>query len=415
MATSSKAPSITATNDAPVASSTSATPSNPLTNTAGNNFLLFNGYWLDLQSFVSSTLTLPITQGNFTDKYGTFTDMNDVENCITNLKAINALSTVMGDPNQLQAKIAQNPSYVSGTTAPVEIYAQCIWLAGQINVTASTYTETYANFQAMFTGNPTTDAATVRAILTGPGGMQSNAQTMLGYVQTLQANLSDFQTKFATATAAVNAYFNEEATVLTDAQAAITTDQNNITTLQAQAADAYKEWKDYTIAATTTSIGLMILSGGLLLPVAAGLGIGLGVEAAKELALYNTYMGEIADDNADLLKKKQLVIDLSPFNSSVANVNTLCTLFAQDLAYIEGVWMNQNTAFTAIANLDDDKIGTYANVIKIMDLLAAQKSWQTIAQNTQIFTTNCLVNYLSTVQFPAPVPPGAATPTPSTN
>lgn len=392
------------TTTAQTPSANSLAPSNALTNTNGNNFLLFNGYWLDLQSFVTTSLNLPLTQGDFTTKYGTFSDMNQVTNCITQLNNIAQLSSTMGNPNTLQAKINQNPNYISGNTMPAELYAQCIWLASQINNVASTFQLTYSSLSEIFTGNPTADAASVQQLLCGQGGLQSQAAALLSSVQTIQANLSSFQAKFAVAAAGVNTYFNQSVTILTDAQNAITADKNQITTLQAQANQAYTEWRDYTISATTTSIGIMVLSAGFFWPVAVGLGVGLGVEAAKEMHLYNEYTADIASDNADKLKKKQLYIDLSGFNTSVAQVNTLCQDFANALSQIEGVWLDQNTKLTKVADMSADQIGTYAKVVEIFDLLNAQKAWQTVANNTSIFTANCLVSYLNSVQFPAPIP-----------
>lgn len=382
----------------------SAAPSNPLQNENGNSFILFNHNWLRLQSFVAGTLQLPITKGDFTQKYGAFSDKNQVESCITNLEAINNLANTMGDPSTLQQKIIKNPNYVSGPTPPAEIYAHCIWLAGQINNVASTYHYTYRNLSDIYTRSPQKNAAAMREIISGDGGMLAQAKQMKQYTNDLQNKLSTFQSKFATAEQGVQTYFDNDLNVLNAAIADIKTDENDIATLKAKAKEAHEEWEKYTIAATTTSVGVMVLSAGLLWPVAAGLGGGLGAAAADEMSLYNKYMGEIANDQADLKKKNQLVLDLTSFNTSVANVSTLTQKFATDLATIEGVWLDQNQQLTNIINLDDAILGNLSELVEKRDIAQACNDWKTIATNTENFITKCLVTYLTSTQFPNPIP-----------
>lgn len=397
----------TSTLDATVSNptTTSVSPSNDLANQNGTSFLLFNSDWLKLQSFIAQSLQLPINSGEFTTLYGTFADQTEVTGCITAMKAINSLASTMGDPSKLQQSIASNPSYVSGPTPPAEIYAHCIWLAGQLSSTASSFQMTYQSLSQVFTGNQQADAATLRELLTGQGGLASQAQTMLGYTQVLQKKLSDFALLFTPAENTILTYCGDESKILNDAKSAVTTDQSQITSLQQAADAAHKLWEDYTISATTTSIGVMVLTGGLLWPVAVGLGAGLGAAAAHEMSVYNDLMSQIATQNADLQKKNRLVIDLNGFNGSLGNVQACLTSFANDLATIEGVWLSQNQQLTNVAQLDDATLGNYSLVVQKMDLLNAQSKWQTIANNTSKFTTNCLVNYLTTTQFPTPINP----------
>jgi hypothetical protein len=396
-----KEQNVTLTGNAPV--STSAVPSNDLANENGNSFLLFNSDWLKLQSYIAQSLKLPINTDQFQSLYGEFADEAEVEGCVAAMKAVAALSSQMGDPSILQKSIASNPSYVSGPTPPNEIYAHCIWLAGQISNTASSFQLTYSSLSQIFTGNQKADAATLRELLTGAGGLASQAQTMLGYTKDLQKKLSDFEASYTPVQNTILTYCGNESKILNDAQSAISTDQSQIDSLQKAADNAHKLWEDYTISATTTSVGVMILSCGLLWPVAVGLGAGLGAAAAHEMSVYNDLMGQIATENTDLQKKNRLVIDLNGFNGSLGNVQACLKNFANDLATIEGVWLTQNQQLTNIANLDDATLGQYSLVVQKIDLLNAQSQWQTIANNTSKFTTNCLVNYLTTVQFPTPI------------
>lgn len=394
----------TQTTQTPVATSPTAAPSNTLANSNGNAFLLFNSDWLKVQSIVASCLALPLDQGDFTTKYGTFADQDQVTGCLSAMQAIQSLGTTMGDPTQLLAEIAQNPNYVSGPTPPPEIYAHCIWLAGQISNAASSFTLTYSSLGQIFTGVPATDAAALRTILTGPGGLQSTAQQMLTYTQTLQNKLSAFQTAYSPDEATILTYCGQDSQILQDAQSIATLDASNIASLQSSAASAYKAWEDYTIEAVTISVGLAVLSGGLLLPVAAAVGGTLGYEAAKEMAEYNADMALIATDNADEIQKNRLVTDLTGLNNLLPSAQTALQNFATELTTIEGVWLDQNQQLTNIADLDDATLGNLPLITQKLDLLKAQTQWQTISSNTSEFTTNCLVTYLTTTQFPSPVP-----------
>lgn len=383
---------------------TTAAPGNSLANTNGNNFLLFNSDWLKLQSFITSCMQMPITQGDFATKYGTFSDETLIENCVSAMKQVQALGTVMGDPSSLQKKISSDPNYVSGKTAPAEIYAHCIWLAGQLNETASTFNMTWSSLSEMYTGSASQNASTLKEILTGEGGLQSSAQTMLTYTQALQKKLADFQTNFDTAEKVILTYCDKDSKVLADAQKDVTVDTSSISSLQNQASEAHSEWEKYTIAATTASIGIAVISMGILWPVAAGVGGGLGAAAANEMALYNKLTGEIRSDQVDLQKKTRLVTDLTSFNLSMAKVSGLLTSFASALETIEGVWLDQNQKLTHIAGLDDNTLGDLPTVMQKLDVLNAQKAWGVIATNTSKFTTNSLVNYLSNIKYPAPIP-----------
>lgn len=386
------------------ASAPTAVPSNTLANANGTAFLLFNSDWLKVQSIIASCLALPIDQGDFTTKYGTFADQAQVTGCLNAMQAVQSLGTTMGNATQLLAEIAANPNYVSGPTPPPEIYAHCIWLAGQINNAASSFHLTYSSLSEIFTGDPATDAAALRTVLTGPGGLQSLAAQVLGYTQALQTKLGTFQTAFTPDVTTILSYCTANSQILQDAQAIATLDAANITSLQASAASAYKEWEDYTISALTVSIGLMVLSGGLLWPAAAAAGGALGYEAAKEMAEYNADMALISVDTADEVQKNQLVTDLTGLSNLLPGTQSALQNFATQLTIIEGVWLDQNQQLTNIAALDDATLGNLPLITQKLDLLKAQAQWQTISNNTSGFTTNCLVTYLTTTQFPNPIP-----------
>ena len=103
--------------------STSVAPKSTLTASGSDKrFTLFTDNWLDVQSYISSALTLPIALGDFTTKYGDFPtgDQQLITGCIDAMKNVNGLSASFGDPTLIKAKIANDPNYLGGTTAPDE-------------------------------------------------------------------------------------------------------------------------------------------------------------------------------------------------------------------------------------------------------------------------------------------------------
>jgi hypothetical protein len=148
----------------------------------------------------------------------------------------------------------------------------------------------------------------------------------------------------------------------------------------------------------------MVLSGGLLWPIAAAAAGALGYEATREMGIYNADMAQIATDTTDENQKNQLVLDLTGLNNLLPSAQAAMASFATDLATIEGVWLDQNQQLTVIADLDDDTLGNLPIITAKLDLLHAQSEWQTIANNTSAFVTNSLVTYSTTTQFPNPIP-----------
>ncbi|MBO3698074.1 hypothetical protein J4E76_06415 [Fabibacter sp. E12] len=395
----------TSTIQATTGSSTSASPSNNLASKNGQAFILFDHDWLKLQSFITSCLQMPITTGDFASKYGTFSDQTLIDNCVTAMQSIQAMGTQMGDPSELRKKVEQDPNYLSGPTPPTELFGHCAWMAAQLSIAASNFHDTWSDLKPMYMGNtPAQNKTLLDSLLTGSGGLKSTAKTSLAQIQALQGKLSSFQSTFSVAKKAITKYCDQESQVIAAAKSAENVDTSAIATLTQQATEAHKKWEDYTIAASTASIGIAVISMGILWPVAAAVGGGLGAAAAAEMKTYNNLMGQIGSDNTDLSEKTRLVTDLTAFNLSLVNVDSYLSKFADKLATIEGVWLDQNTQLTAIADLSADKIGTYSGVVQATDLHNAMEEWKSIANNTNLFVTDSLVDYSDAIVYPTPVP-----------
>ena len=261
----------------------------------GNIFCLFTGDWLSLQAFVVSALALPLSTGDFTGKYGDFADMGEVEAVLSAMQQVAQLASRFGDPMTLIREISTNPAYTQGTTPPEDIYGHIVWFANRLYQTAMSFQGTLGSFMELLNpanGTPEERAANLKMVLTGDGGLQSSAVDMQAQTNVLLKKLTQFDLDLEPANKTLQSYMSNSSKFYQDAVAARDDDERQVATLQSEANDAYEKWKDLTIAATTTSVGLMVLTAGLSLPFSIGLGVGLGVEAQKALDDYNRYMKE---------------------------------------------------------------------------------------------------------------------------
>jgi hypothetical protein len=372
-------------------------------------FALFTDDWLTLQTFIVQALQLPITTGDFEAKYGTFKDEQQVKDCIAAMQAVKALSARFGDPLALLKQLASNPAILQTDTAPTEIYTHIVWFATKLYQTATTYNQTLAAFKELLDpkscGSPTECAAVLKEVLTGDGGLQSNALTMVALANDLVKALAQFAVDLKPSTTTMSDYTASSSTFYKDVEAAITADDNDVKTYQDQADTAYKLWKDLTISAITTSVGTLVLSGGMAWPLSAALAGGLGDAAKKARDAYNDACDQRNKASADEQKKIDLKADLSGFNDHMAPVNDAAVNFQGSLEKVAGVWTTiaGNIDFIA-TNFTPEKLGSLSWVMQALKCEQATQDWQAIAVAAQSYTANSLVTY-QIHPFGTPMPP----------
>lgn len=376
---------------------TSAPPMEKTTPTPSERFVLFGNSWLDLQNYITSTLALPINQGDFEGKYGTFAKKTLVTGCLDAMKNVQGLSSDFGNPSEIKKKIAEDGNYLFGSEAPHEIYGHIIWLAIQIQNAADTFSFTMMSLQQFLAfGSPQEKASNLKMILTGPGGLASTAADMVKKCSVLSQKLANFDANFTNSNDQLHEYVGGSSEILKSANDLVGQYKQDLASLREAADNAIAAWRNYTIAAVSVGIGLTVLTGGLLAPVALGVSIGLGVAAQKQKDLYNDLMGDIADKGVELKQKTRLVTDLTGLNAQLGDVVPAMTKFKTMLGEIQGVWTDIGGNLAYIANnYTDEQLGNYTWVAQTMKILDAQRKWQSIAQTSQQFTQNSLVDYQS--------------------
>jgi hypothetical protein len=391
-----------------IMATTTAVPSNSLTlknpapppgvsNTPANRFILFGNGWLDLQTFISQALQLPINIGDFTTKYGTFNDQKQVQSVLDAMIKVQNLSSTFGDPTTIRDKIIHNGSYLSSATPPSELYGHIVWLANQIENTASSFSYTFGSLSSIIgpsAGTPEQRAQNLKDILVGRGGLVSMAADMQQKTATLSSALALFDSKMAEANTQMLTYTGNQSQIIKDANTAIGTLTADRDELQKKADEAYAEWRAFTIAAVVASVSILVLSCGLLWPVAAAVGGGLGIKAGLERGIYNGLMDQVAQKGVEIGKKTLLLTDLNGLNTAITPIQGTMTQFMTDLQTIEGVWVDIGANLQFICtNYGVEQLSDLPWVTQALKIGDAQNKWQLISNTASQFTQNSLVTY----------------------
>jgi hypothetical protein len=105
-----------------------------------SRFVLFSEEWLNLQMYIQSVFELPITQGDFDEKYGDFDsgDRSLIEGAVDAMRDVRALSDVFGTPEIVVEQLANDPDYLTDGKSKC-IYAHIVWLATKMQYVANKF------------------------------------------------------------------------------------------------------------------------------------------------------------------------------------------------------------------------------------------------------------------------------------
>ena len=400
---------VTATNDVPSIAPAPGmlTPSDPESGQK-SQFALFSDSWIELQGYVGAAVDLPITKGDFESKYGAVNGSQTVLDCISAMKGVQAASTEFGDPKSLRAALIKNPGLLATKEAPTEIYTHTVWLGQRVHETSATIVSGYQSVLDGLTGLPPTEqVANLKAYLfdqtMGPVPL---SEKMSKEVAMLIKKIGKFEQKMNEYNEKLSAFTGSSSRMIADVNSTIGSLTQKIVDLERSRDEAYKAWRDFTIAAVTTSVGCMLI-GGILAPFTGGLsllaggvaaiatGVGLGVKAAQCRAEYNEYCRLVEQQGVELQKKQRLRSDLGDFNLQMQRVGPAMAKFLKNLQTIEGVWVQMNSDMIAIGqNINPGNVGTLPFLVKAKSNLAVD-SWKSIDASARQFTVESLVDYTS--------------------
>lgn len=369
-------------------------------------FALFSDSWIELQAFVGTAVEMPITKGEFEEKYGATEGSSTVMNCIDAMKKVQGASTEFGNPQTLRQALINDPGILAAPTAPSELYTHTVWLGQRVNDTSMKLASGYQSVLEELPGLPAREqVASLKAYLfdqtMGPIPM---ANMMTGDVGELIRKLGKFEQKMNQYNAQMREYTSNSSKMIADVNRQVGYLVQHIEELEQLRDDAYKAWRDFTIAAITTSVGCALI-GGLLAPFTFGVsalvggaaaiatGVGLGVKAAENRIKYNEYCDLVSKERVELMKKQRLRSDLGDFNTQMERVGPAMSKFLANLQTVEGVWVQMNTDMIVLGNsITESNVGDMAFLVKSKANLAID-SWKEIGKSARQFTGQSLIDY----------------------
>lgn len=385
-----------------------------------SQFALFSDSWLQLQGYVGATLELPITSGNFEDKYGSFGASKTITDCIAAMRNLQETSTEFGDPKSLRADLIKNPNLLATKDPPQEIYTHTVWMGQRVHATAATIVSGYQSVLESQPGLPSKEqVANLKAYLfdqtMGPIPL---SQKMSDEVGDLIKKLGKFEQKMNEYNAKMQAFTRTGSDMMAQVDQEIGALGQKIKELQKLRDDAYKAWRDFTIAAVACSVGCVLL-GFLLAPLTGGVsllvggalaiasGVGLGAKAAQNRGKYNEYCKLIETESADLKKKQRLRSDLGDFNTQMQRVGPAMAGFLKNLQTVQGVWVQMNTDMVGISqSITESNVGSLPFLVKAKADMAID-AWKAVDESAKHFTVESLVDYTS-IAFGDEMPKKAA-------
>jgi DNA repair exonuclease SbcCD ATPase subunit len=362
-----------------------------------SKFVLFTQDWIQLQNFVAVALELPVTQGDFKEKYGEFTKTELITNAVDALKDLHDSAKVFGNP----AKLWEEWAAKDLTTAemPESLYGKIVWVAGQVMTKAESFRDTYENLEAVLDESFSEEKRqrNPKALLTGKGGLTDEAREMSAQCKELRGELAEFATRVGKSQEKIGKYFDEKTEICQAAEDAVADISQRIKELENERDSLQRQYDGAAAGAAAGSYILMVISGGMLFPAALGLGLGLGLGLAETYRKNRDATIElIGKRQNDKQKKVLLHMHIVGLNKQIGPIKEKVEKVIDGLGQIAMVWDDQIVRLDAIVKSTDfAKMIKYEAANQIMKIDLAIKKWNQIAEDTKEFRHGALVQYKS--------------------
>ena len=356
----------------------------------GFKFALFSHEFIQLQLVTTQALALPIAVNSFEETYGSFESKETVTNCVEAIKKLNTLCGQFGNPAKLRSEIEA----LGKGDKPPTLYGQIVWLAQRIANTAENFSLNLKSLKEILDqiSDPGERYQALKEIVSGSGGLVSEAEAMEKQTTALRKDLLEYTTKMVNVKAPISKYFSKSSEIYTQAVKRNKDLTDRITIAQSELSAARDEYTKYVAAAAGSSVGLFVLSGGILWPLSAVAGGVLGHLAEQARKRANELESQISTLNAEAAQKARLVLDVSGMQLGIAPVNDQLRKVCDGLGEIAGVWNNVTSRFQNIVEqTSPDALKDLSNWLVISRLFSAKDKWQQIAETTFDFTAKAFV------------------------
>lgn len=372
-----------------------------------DRFALFSDSWIELQAYAGAAAELPITKGGFEDRYGA--GSRTATECIHAMRRVQTASTEFGDPKSLRAALQKNPTLLATREAPKAICTHTVWLGQRVIETAGRIACGFDSVLADLSGLPPREQVIDLKIYLfdqafGPVPLSKQMSDDVGV---LINKVGKFEQKMNEYNDQLKAFTKTSSSMIAEVNTTIgSLLQHRMADLESSRDDACKAWRDFTVAAATSSVGCMLI-GARLAPLtgvvslleagaaAIALDVGLGAKAAQCHARYNEYCRQIAGQGAELRKKQRLRSDLGDFDIQMQRVGAAMSGFLKNLQSVEGAWVQTNSDMLAIGNsISESNVGTLPFLVKSKTRLAID-AWKSVDASARQFTAGSLIDYTS--------------------
>lgn len=353
-------------------------------------------------------MTLPIVANEWNATYGAQTASlkKEVDLVTADLKTLRSLGSQFGDPTLLKGTVL-DLSFMP--EPPQELYSHIVWLAARIRRMAGIFAFSMNDLQQKldpaFEPDPNKRLRFLQWLFQHPGGLSGMARQMSQEAGVLLNKLLAFDQNLAGTTAQLKQHAFGQNSLLAQANGMLGAASTDATLLQSQMNSAYSKWRDLTIAASTTSGLLLVLSFGFLFPLAAGVGGGLGAAAAVARSNYEKLCIRLAASEIEKSKKVRLVTDLQGLDAKVGMLVQDIAHFRENLEKVEGFWLHTSTSLSEIfRDYNPAQLLNLHWMLSAFKILEARNAWVEIGMNAGIFAEKSLASYGKDVSFGAPIP-----------
>ncbi|APC14641.1 hypothetical protein BLL42_02420 [Pseudomonas frederiksbergensis] len=368
---------------------------NPLSGAGDYAFPLQTAAWIKMQAVVRAAIAFPVTNDDFNNLYGTFTDKAEVTSALALLGKIQETASQYGNPLTL---ISQLAAFQKANTPPDSIYGHAVWLAAQ-TITSAQQIVSLLQEGLTDIGNtpdPQTRITELSELLTGEGGISSYATSLNASIGVFQAKtMSFYETlngQLTGPTDSLKVYLTQENNILTDATSVLGSDKTQVDTLNSTIDDLNKEYIGFTVAACMAPLLFLIPIIGPVVAIADATTFGiLATKVKKQMEdLRNTVSGLEEDEQ----KKAALVLVLGNFNKSINDVETDGTEFLNAVSTLAGGWAEFESQINLrLQSLTVQDVQDWSAFMDKINFKIAVSGWSLIASKAETFYQAGLVTF----------------------
>jgi hypothetical protein len=357
-------------------------------------FTLFSKEFISLQITIAQVLGLPITEGEFEKKYGTFGRKQTVLDCLTALDTLGKHCKKFGNPSTLFTEIEK----LGEGARPTELYARLVWLAQRIVNASESFQFTLESLWEMLEKltDPQRRYQALKSLLGSEGGLISKAEEMAKESIALRNAVGTYREEMKTIKKPVDDYFSVASKIYSEAKKQREDLADLITANQAALDAAKDDYVKYCAAASGSSIGLIVISGGMAWPLAAIAGGVLGAMAEEARKRKNALDEERSRLSAAVAPKIALLTDINGLETAITPLEAQLGKVYDGLGDIYGVWNNVVLRYGEILKeATPEKLKNLDDFSTSNRIIEAQKRWRKIAESTERFTARAFVDFKS--------------------